>query len=206
MDRVVGPGESAGLLGSHLLRLPSSRAAGSAVVVRRVDVVLVPRTGAILALATLLSRCVRSWPSVARSCRKLLTGNALRARTVADHTSPDGTVQEGASEGASSSKGQSVTSVRGAGVKGASPAERGRSVAEPLDAGEHTLTLVGPTMPVERVAEPMPGYRMRPVPRNEDAAKALKQRTPTNLRNVRPQSPMHTTPLTPPWLLPTVGR
>jgi hypothetical protein len=52
-----------------------------------------------------------------------------------------------ASERASSSKGQICTSVRGAGVKGFSPAERGRSVAEPLDAGEHRLTLSGPTMP-----------------------------------------------------------
>ena len=39
------------------------------------------------------------------------------------------------------------TSVRGAGVKGVSPAERGRSVATPLNAGEHTPTLSGPTMP-----------------------------------------------------------
>ena len=41
---------------------------------------------------------------------------------------------------------------------------------------------VAATSWVEWVAEPMPGYRMRPVPRNEDAAKALTKRTPTNLR------------------------
>ena len=45
------------------------------------------------------------------------------------------------------SQGPIWTSVRGAGVKGVSPAERGRSVAEPLDAGEHTLTLLAATMP-----------------------------------------------------------
>ena len=42
--------------------------------------------------------------------------------------------------------------MRGAGVKGVSPAERGRSVAEPLDAGEHTLMLSGPTMPCDIMA------------------------------------------------------
>ena len=31
------------------------------------------------------------------------------------------------------------------------------------------------------------GYRKRPVPRDEDAAKALSQRTLTNLYNARPQ-------------------
>ena len=40
---------------------------------------------------------------------------------------------------------------------------------------------------VEWVDEPVPGYPMRPVPRDEDAAKALKKRTLTNLYNVRPQ-------------------
>ena len=35
--------------------------------------------------------------------------------------------------------------------------------------------------------EPVPGYPKRPVPRNEDAAKALKRRTLTNLYNARPQ-------------------
>ena len=34
------------------------------------------------------------------------------------------------------------TSVRGAGVKAVSPAERGRSEAERLDAGERTRTLL----------------------------------------------------------------
>ena len=33
----------------------------------------------------------------------------------------------------------------------------------------------------------MPGFPRRPVPRDEDAAKALKNRTLTNLYNVRPQ-------------------
>ena len=33
----------------------------------------------------------------------------------------------------------------------------------------------------------MPGYPKRPMPHNEDAAKALKKRTLTNLYNVRPQ-------------------
>ena len=36
---------------------------------------------------------------------------------------------------------------------------------------------------VEWVDEPVPGYPKRPVPRNEDAAKALKKRTLTNLYN-----------------------
>ena len=40
---------------------------------------------------------------------------------------------------------------------------------------------------VEWEDEPVPGYPKRPVPRNEDAAKALKKRTLTNLYNTRPQ-------------------
>ena len=40
---------------------------------------------------------------------------------------------------------------------------------------------------VEWVDEPVPGYPMRPVPRDEAAAKALKKRTLTNLYNARPQ-------------------
>ena len=40
---------------------------------------------------------------------------------------------------------------------------------------------------VEWVDEPVPGYPQRPVPRDEDAAKALKKRTLTNLYNTRPQ-------------------
>ena len=40
---------------------------------------------------------------------------------------------------------------------------------------------------VEWVDEPVPGYPRRPVPRDEDAAKALKKRTLTNLYNARPQ-------------------
>ena len=35
--------------------------------------------------------------------------------------------------------------------------------------------------------EPVPGYPKRPVPRDEDAAKALKKRTLTNLYNSRPK-------------------
>ena len=40
---------------------------------------------------------------------------------------------------------------------------------------------------VEWVDEPVPGYPKRPVPRDKDAAKALKKRTLTNLYNARPQ-------------------
>ena len=40
---------------------------------------------------------------------------------------------------------------------------------------------------VEWVDEPIPGYPKRPVPRDEDAAKALKKRTLTSLYNARPQ-------------------
>ena len=40
---------------------------------------------------------------------------------------------------------------------------------------------------VEWVDEPVSGYPKRPVPRDEDAAKALKKRTLTNLYNARPQ-------------------
>ena len=40
---------------------------------------------------------------------------------------------------------------------------------------------------VEWVDEPAPGYPKRPVPPNEEAAKALKKRTLTNLYNTRPQ-------------------
>ena len=40
---------------------------------------------------------------------------------------------------------------------------------------------------VDWVDEPVPGYPKRPVPRDEDAAKAIKERTLTNLSNARPQ-------------------
>ena len=40
---------------------------------------------------------------------------------------------------------------------------------------------------VEWVDEPVPGYPKRPIPRDEDAARALKKRTLTNLYNARPQ-------------------
>ena len=47
----------------------------------------------------------------------------------------------------------------------------------------------GSTRPngLEWVDEPVPGYPKRPVSRGEDAAKALKKRTLTNLYNARPQ-------------------
>ena len=35
--------------------------------------------------------------------------------------------------------------------------------------------------------EPVPGYPKRPVPRDEDAEKAIRKRTLTNLYNARPQ-------------------
>ena len=34
---------------------------------------------------------------------------------------------------------------------------------------------------------PVPGYPKQPIPRHEDASKALKKRTLTNLYNARPQ-------------------
>ena len=40
---------------------------------------------------------------------------------------------------------------------------------------------------VEWADEPVPGYPLRPTPRDEDAAKALRKRTLTNLYNDRPQ-------------------
>ena len=40
---------------------------------------------------------------------------------------------------------------------------------------------------VEWVDAPAPGYPRRPVPRDEEVAKALKKRTLTNLYNARPQ-------------------
>ena len=40
---------------------------------------------------------------------------------------------------------------------------------------------------VEWVDEPVPGYPKRPVPRDGEAAEALKKRTLTNLYNARPQ-------------------
>ena len=105
--------------------------------------------------------------------------------------------------------------MRGAGVKGVSPAERGRSVATPLtpgstrsrywpdDAGGGCVIVaealesrrlvelrdrwLNPPEWVDWVDEPVPGYPKRPVPRDEDATKALKKRTLTNLYNARPQ-------------------
>ena len=40
---------------------------------------------------------------------------------------------------------------------------------------------------VEWVDEPVPGYPKRPIPRDEETARALKRRTLTNLYNARPQ-------------------
>ena len=40
---------------------------------------------------------------------------------------------------------------------------------------------------IEWVEEPVPGYPKRPIPRDEDAAKAIKKRTLTNLYTARPQ-------------------
>ena len=52
----------------------------------------------------------------------------------------------------------------------------------------------------------MHGYPERPVPRDEDAAKALRKRTLTNLYNARRSGwRMHTRLLTRPWLPRTVG-
>ena len=46
---------------------------------------------------------------------------------------------------------------------------------------------LGPPEWVEWLEEPAPGYPPRPVPRNEEAAKELRNRTLTNLYNARPQ-------------------
>ena len=46
---------------------------------------------------------------------------------------------------------------------------------------------INPPEWVKWVDEPAPGYPLRVVPRNEEAAKALKKRTLTNLYNARPQ-------------------
>ena len=63
---------------------------------------------------------------------------------------------------------------------------------------------------VEWVDKPVPGYPKRPVPRDEDAAKALRKRTLTNLYNVRPQwlADAHAAldaSLTQPWPPRTIG-
>ena len=46
---------------------------------------------------------------------------------------------------------------------------------------------LNPTEWVEWIDEPVPGYPKRPIPRDEDSAKALRKRTLTNLYNARPQ-------------------
>ena len=62
-----------------------------------------------------------------------------------------------------------------------------RLLGEPTAAGRATRPLAHPPEWVEWVEEPVPGYPARPVPRYEEAAKALKNRTLTNLYNARPQ-------------------
>ena len=65
-----------------------------------------------------------------------------------------------------------------------------RSVAVALEARrlvELRDRWLNPPEWVEWVDEPVPGYPKRPVPRDEDATKALKKRTLTNLYNARPQ-------------------
>ena len=65
---------------------------------------------------------------------------------------------------------------------------RASAIAE---AARHLVELrdrwLNPPEWVDWVDEPVPGYPRRPVPRDEDAAKALKKRTLTNLYNARPQ-------------------
>ena len=59
------------------------------------------------------------------------------------------------------------------------------------DAARHLVELrdrwLNPPEWVEWIEEPVPGYPKRAVPRDEDAAMALKSRTLTNLYNARPQ-------------------
>ena len=67
----------------------------------------------------------------------------------------------------------------------------GSSAAAIGDAARRLVELrdrwLNPPEWVEWVAEPVPGYPERPVPRNESAARDLKKRTLTNLYNTRPQ-------------------
>ncbi len=75
-------------------------------------------------------------------------------------------------------------------VPAADYADDPRSVAVALEARrlvELRDRWLNPPEWVEWVDEPVPGYPKRPVPRGEDAAKALKKRTLTNLYNARPQ-------------------
>ena len=59
---------------------------------------------------------------------------------------------------------------------------------------------------VDWLGEPVPGYPKRPVPRDEDAAKALKKRTLTNPYTfARSGSRTRTRRSMPPWRPPTVG-
>ena len=75
-------------------------------------------------------------------------------------------------------------------VPAADYADDPRSVAVAL-AAQRLVELrdrwLNPPEWVEWVDEPVPGYPKRPAPRDEEAAKALKKRTLTNLYNARPQ-------------------
>ena len=64
---------------------------------------------------------------------------------------------------------------------------RGRSGSAPAWKTDRATRWLNPPEWVDWVDEPVPGYPKRPVPRDEDAAKALKKRTLTNLYNARPQ-------------------
>ena len=75
-------------------------------------------------------------------------------------------------------------------VPAANYASDPRTVAVALEAQrlvERRDRWLNPPEWVEWVDEPVPGYPKRPVPRGEEAAKALKKRTLTNLYNARPQ-------------------
>ncbi len=76
------------------------------------------------------------------------------------------------------------------GVPAADYADDSRATAVALEARrlvELRDRWLNPPEWVAWVDEPVPGYPKRPVPRDEDAAKALKKRTLTNLYNARPQ-------------------
>ena len=73
---------------------------------------------------------------------------------------------------------------------------------EPVELRDRWLN---PPVWVEWVNEPVPGYPQRPIPRDEDAPKALRKRTLTSLYPHRNGSLMRTKRLTPPWLPRTVA-
>ena len=75
-------------------------------------------------------------------------------------------------------------------VPAAEYADDPRAVAVALEAQrlvELRNRWLNPPEWVEWIDEPVPGYPKRPVPRDDDTAKALKKRTLTNLYNSRPQ-------------------